>query len=290
MGKITNLVIYTNKISSNMKLLILSDLHLTKLKKSDNLDFIKKNIDMKEISFVLMPGDIVNDVNELYDSEFKERVQEQLMSITLDKNVFVSKGNHDQMTRNVDGNWSLGDVSLFEDMIKSLDNYHYVNNSDKYQYNEIFISGLSLGFDYYETSYRKRRDRENINDYLKAFKARYNENLFSGENFNIFLTHEPHSIINLSNIQGQCIQPNTDLVVSGHMHNGLLPNFLQPLVNNRGLVSPQMNFFPKYACGVYRLSNTNFVINGPVNTYIEMPMINKLYGANATVLTLKKSK
>ena len=74
------------------------------------------------------------------------------------------------------------------------------------------------------------------------------------------------------------------------MHNGLLPNFMQPFMKNKGLISPQMQLLPEYAQGVYQLKDTTFLINGPINTRVETPLINKLYGPNASVVTLKKTR
>lgn len=51
-----------------------------------------------------------------------------------------------------------------------------------------------------------------------------------------------------------------------------------------------MQLFPEYAQGVYQLEDTTFLINGPVNTRIETPLINNLYGPNVSVVTLKKTR
>lgn len=112
---------------------------------------------------------------------------------------------------------------------------------------------------------------------------------FNQNKFNIFLTHEPHSIINLSLENNKCIQLYTDLVVSGHMHNGLLPNFLHPYCGTKGIISPQMELFPEYAQGEVKVGDTDFIINGPVNARIETPLINRIYGPSATIITLRKT-
>ena len=125
--------------------------------------------------------------------------------------------------------------------------------------------------------------------YLEKYKL-YCQNNFDKSRYNIFLTHDPQSIIRLSKEKNTCIHQNTDLVISGHMHNGLLPNVLKKIVKNKGLISPKMKLFPNFAQGEYKIDYTDFIIAGPVNTRVENAIINNLYGANATILTLKKNK
>ena len=47
---------------------------------------------------------------------------------------------------------------------------------------------------------------------------------------------------------------------------------------------------PNYARGVVEIDGTNFIINGAVNTSVENSLINELYGSNATVIDLVKTK
>ena len=119
---------------------------------------------------------------------------------------------------------------------------------------------------------------------------RYYKDLFNKKEFNIFLTHAPQAFIRLSKKKGSCIVPNTDMAVSGHMHNGLLPNFLGKYMHNRGIISPQMQLFPDYAQGKYQQNDTTYVINGPVNAMVGLPIVNDIYGPNATVVTLVKKR
>lgn len=290
MGKIKKITIFTNKISSDMKLLIISDIHREINQGGENLKKIKNNVDMQEISTILIPGDITNNVNDLENQNFKAQLQEELISFSQGKPTFVSSGNHDLMAKNDTGLWMPGKKELLKQAIEELPNYQFISNGQKVNQGKLSISACSPNYGYYEAKEKKKSERENPDDYAKIFYANYAENLFDEQTYNIFLTHEPQSIIKLSKEKGSCIQPKTDLVVSGHMHNGLLPNFLQPLASNRGLISPQMQLFPKYAQGTYQLGNTTFIINGPVNTRIESTLINNIYGPNATVVTLQKKR
>lgn len=289
MTYIDNVRINTDKINNDKKILSISDLHLTKDLGFEHLKEIKNNVNMEEIQQIVIPGDIFNDINELRDSKFREYTLQVLDDFSYGKQVFISPGNHDLMTKK-NNKWEIGNFSLFEDAIKELPNFHLLRNGEKITVNNISYSAFSLDFSYYESNTKRRKELESINEYMSSFIKQYNVNLFNNDEFNILLTHEPQSIIKLSTKKGRCIQDNTDLVVSGHMHNGMLPHFLKRFCGNMGIISPQMQIFPKYAHGTVEIGDTTFVINGAVNTRVENSLINELYGSNATVIDLVKTK
>lgn len=290
MGKIRNLTICTKKIPRDMKLLIISDIHASKEIGWENLAAVKDMVNMDDINQIVIPGDIVNDVTTLRDQEFKEMLKTNLTNITQGKPTVVSYGNHDLMTKNRNGFWAPGKKELLKETLEELPHFHLVRAGKKINIDGLNYSACSPNFSYYENSQKSKKDRESTEDYTQIFYSNYKDDLFDAAEFNIFLTHEPQSIIKLSEEKGACIQPNTDMVVSGHMHNGLLPNLLQKFARNHGIISPQMQLFPKYAQGINEVEDTTFIINGPINTRIETPFINKIYGPNATVVTLKKTR
>ena len=289
MAHITNVNINTDKIDRDRRILSLSDFHLTEDKGFEHLKEIKSKTDMTKISHIVMPGDIVNDVNELKDNKFRDSVLQALSDFAEDKHVFLSAGNHDQMTLN-NKKWQRGDYSLLQETIKQLPKFHLLKNGERITVNDITYSAFSPDYSYYEDEDKERKDLEAESDYEEAFMKNYNANLFDNNTFNILLTHEPQSIIKLSTKKGSCIQDNTDLVLSGHMHDGMLPHFFKRFCGNIGIISPQMQLLPKYAHGTVEVGDTTFVINGPVNARVESALINEIYGSNATVVDLVKTK
>lgn len=289
MAHITNVNINTDKIDRDRRILSLSDFHLTEDKGFEHLKEIKSKTDMTKISHIVMPGDIINDVNELKDNKFRNKVLQALSDFADDKHVFLSAGNHDQMTLN-NKEWQRGDYSLLQETIKQLPKFHLLENGERITVNDITYSAFSPDYSYYEDEDKERKDLEAESDYEEAFMKNYNANLFDNNTFNILLTHEPQSIIKLSTKKGSCIQDNTDLVLSGHMHDGMLPHFFKRFCGNIGIISPQMQLLPKYAHGTVEVGDTTFVINGPVNARVESALINEIYGSNATVVDLVKTK
>ena len=289
MAHITNVNINTDKIDRDRRILSLSDFHLTEDKGFEHLKEIKSKTDMTKISHIVMPGDIINDVNELKDNKFRNKVLQALSDFADDKHVFLSAGNHDQMTLN-NKEWQRGDYSLLQETIEELPKFHLLENGERITANDITYSAFSPDYSYYEDENKERKDLESESDYEEAFMKNYNASLFDNTTFNILLTHEPQSIIKLSTKKGSCIQDNTDLVLSGHMHDGMVPHFFKRFCGNIGVISPQMQIFPKYAHGTVNVGDTTFVINGPVNARVESSLINELYGSNATVIDLVKTK
>lgn len=283
MNPIKNLTFYSSKLNADKHILVVSDLHLDNKRNGwKNLKKIttSSQIDYDNLDYICIPGDIVNDVNQLEDKHFKTEVLDGLWSLTKKKPTIVSLGNHDQMTDEPNGKWKIGNFQLLIDTLQELPNFTVLrNNQLPIQKEDLCFGSYSPHFLYYEGQH------ENKEMYRNGFYGNYQE--FPEDTYNIFLTHEPQSIIYLSEEIGECIQKNADLVISGHMHNGLLPKALHPYFENRGILSPQMDFGPKFAQGEYKVGNTDFIINGPVNTRVETPILNAAYGPNASFVSLK---
>lgn len=77
-----------------------------------------------------------------------------------------------------------------------------------------------------------------------------------------------------------------DLILSGHMHNGLVFPFMEKVFpKNRGVISPLRNIFPDNARGIknikYNEKNIKLVITGGVTKFAlshgVVKKLNKLY-------------
>ena len=54
-----------------------------------------------------------------------------------------------------------------------------------------------------------------------------------------------------------------DIVLSGHMHNGVVPPIIDELFdNNRGIIAPNKRIFPKNARGVIKDNNIIVISSG----------------------------
>lgn len=285
MAIVKRLVFYSDKILDDKKFLLVSDIH-KQMGEVKHLRLVKKHMgsEFRKLDYIIIPGDIVNNAEDLNDKEFRNKLQEELLDFSEEKKTIVSIGNHDQMILLPSKKWKGISSELIFKVLRELDNFRVLKNGESIVEGEIAFSSFTPSIEYY-IDYK-----EDMRVFEKEFYQNYNERLFDEKNYNIFLTHDPQSIIKLSRETNKCIQPYADLVLSGHMHNGLLPNILHGLCKNRGILSPQMELFPEFAHGIYQIGDTTFVINGALNTIIEIPIINNLYGYNATVIDVKRKK
>ena len=275
---IKRLEISSPKIKTDKKLLLISDIHKNKNHKKDNLIKLKEEIknEFKYIDYILISGDLIDTPKDLVDEEFIKELKYYLEEFTEGKKTYIALGNHD-----IDGN-NIEEEYLYN-ILKEIKNIKCLNNTETINIRDISIQGFTPNIDYY------RKHHGNKNEYKIQFEEHKTEKNDKNK-YNILITHDPSSIIELNMENKEIINKNIDLVISGHMHNGLVPQKLQKIMNHKGFVGPYKKVLPKYAYGIIKINETNFIILGAVNSMIKMPVVNKLYGYDATILTLKKVK
>ncbi len=281
MGKIRRLTIYSSKIRNSKKILVYSDLHLG-FKDSSNIKdiFNSPELSPNAYDYILIPGDLVHCGKRLEDKFIEEYVLHNLSLLTGNTKTFISIGNHDQYRRLGFERWAPYDKSNVIPHFNKLPNIEVLDINKKVTENTIEFSAINNSAYYYLDNHES----------TKAFEKEYNLSTsrikFSKDNFSILLTHDPKSIYRLSKENSTCFVPETDLVVSGHMHNGLTPNFIQNRLNGYGFLSPDYTMFPEIAYGIKEVGGTLFLINGAVNSFVEVPIINEIFGFNCTILEL----
>ena len=78
--------------------------------------------------------------------------------------------------------------------------------------------------------------------------------------YNILLCHSPIDICTKEYLENS----NIDLVLCGHMHGGVLPNFLRKVVKNGGIITPERKPFPKNCYGYIKVCNTEVIISSGI--------------------------
>lgn len=282
MSRIRRLTIYSDKIKKSKKILIYSDLHLG-FKDCSN---IQEVFEIPELSpslydYILIPGDIVHSGKCLEFPSIQECIIEKLARLTGSTPTYVSLGNHDQYERFGFENWAAYCEDAAISTFNSLPNMRILDINRRITTEDLEFSGINNSVYYYLEKH------ESSKFFLQEYSLRKNKMSFSESNFSILLTHDPKSIYRISAEQGECLVPNTDLVISGHMHNGLTPNFLQGTLKGRGFLSPDYTLFPDVAYGIKEVGDTIFLVNGAVSSFVEIPIINKIFGVNCTILNLE---
>ena len=281
MGKIRRLIIYSDKITKSKKLLTYSDLHLGFKDRSN----IKEVFNIPELSpslydYIIIPGDIVHSGKILEKPSMQERVLDRLSTLTGNTKTFISLGNHDQYERFGFENWAAYCSKSAISTYNQLPNTKILDIDEKVVENELEFSAINNSVHYFLEQREKKEFFEQEYN-LRNPKMSFNEDYFS-----ILLTHDPKSIYQLSKERNTSFVPNTNLVVSGHMHNGLTPNFLQGIMHGKGILSPDYTFFPEIAYGTHEVGDTLFLVNGAISSFVEFPLVSKLYGINCTIIEL----
>ena len=281
MGKIRRLIIYSDKIKHSKKILTYSDLHLG-FKDRSNINEI---FEIPELSpelydYILIPGDIVHSGKVLEERAMQQRVIERLSKLTGDTKTFISIGNHDQFERFGFENWAAYCQESAISTYTKLPNTNILDINENIVEGELEFSAINNSVYYYLQYHEKPEFFE------QEYNLRTPKMSFSNNAYSILLTHDPKSIYRLSKDLNRCFVQNTDLVVSGHMHNGLTPNFMQSIMHGKGILSPDYTFFPEIAYGTKEVGDTIFLVNGAVSSFVEFPLVSKLYGVNCTILEL----
>ena len=272
---IKHLEIKSPKIKKERKILLISDIHIDKKDKSNNLKKLKEEIkkEFKSIDYILITGDIIDSPKYLIDENYRNNLAKILKEFTSNKETYIELGNHDICTNNLEEEY------IFS-ILNEISNIKCLNNKEIINLKDISIKGFSPNIDYYKKHHGSK------NEFLRQF-IEVKTDKINKKTYNILLTHDPSSIIKLSKENNKLIE-DIDLVISGHMHNGLVPNKIQKIMKNRGFVGPYKTLYPRYAHGIIKIKETSFIILGAINSIIKLPILNKIYGYNATILTLNK--
>ncbi len=225
-------VIESDKISSPVTLVLLSDLH-----GCEHPTLIDQ---VSEIApdLILLPGDMINHHHETgEDILVTAAVVKELCRIAP---VYYSLGNHE-----------LERIGLHEhDAVKRITREGAVLLDRDYVDLEIRGNFLRLGGLYTPNSAETAKpSAESVGGFLSDF--------CSTDSFRILLEHRPASFTDAIYPAGY----EPELVLSGHLHGGhvILP-FLGPVYGaNSG-------FFPKYALGMFEFGNSNLIVSAGLST------------------------
>ena len=223
--KTVEYTIKTDKISGNVKIAIIADLHSCLY--GENQTEIINAVDSHNPDAVLMVGDIFDDcyINENSYVLIDDIVQKY-------KTYYVS-GNHE---------WWSGRMYEYFEYLKEAGVTVLRGDSDYLEVGEniIFISGIDdPEVNVYDTSYNTYE--EQLENVAKNIVSEY---------YSILLAHRPENA-------DQYFNCSFDLVLSGHAHGG---QGRIPFVLN-GLYAPNQGFFPKLAGGEYNFDNKKMIVS-----------------------------
>lgn len=274
----------TKKKIKNKKIFLISDLHIGKKFNIKKLDLIKKEIKKEKPDYICIPGDIIDNTNII--NTYEELIISFFKDISYIK-VVIALGNHDicKLIRDKEGKrWEYDKRNDFFNKIKSIKNIHLLEN-EIYTDNDISFIGLSLSYEYYKLS------GESINVLVKELN---NINLkIDKDKYNVLLCHSPQRLIH-EKIKKIKLMENIDLILSGHMHNGMVHPIMEIIwKGNRGVITPTKELFPKAKLtrGRVKIGEKVLIISGGITKLSHssarlISPLNCLYPSNIEIINI----
>lgn len=267
------------------KIALFSDIHYDRKYDITKFDLIIENLNENKPDFICLVGDIIDDSFIIQD-ECMNQLKSFIKRLSLIAPTIITLGNHD-VSNKINHQRIVGNMEAINDWflnLNTIENVYYLYNKSIIR-NELCFTSYNPPFEYYGSR------QENT----KLFSSDIDEKITLKPNYyNILLCHSPISVFKPETLQKSKEIKKVDLILSGHMHNGLVFKIFD-WKGNRGFVSPIKTVFPKYARGlslkklekkqiylvvsggVIKLSNTNSRL---------LSRFNKLYPISIDYITI----
>ncbi len=261
-----NEIFYTDKKIKETKLAIISDIHFNDKYNRKIFTKIIKQIEQNNPNYITIVGDILDTSSTTNLDDLRDFLE----SLSKISTTLVVLGNHDEKAGSIH-NWTFEKNEKLIKILNSIKNLHFLNDST-YKKDNITFYGFNLSYDYYEVQHESYESFENE---IKTLNCNLNK-----EDYNITLFHSPINIYPFLNNNKDHTLNNSNLILSGHMHNGCMPFIVSYPINklfksSRGILSPTRKLFPKYAQGrIYE--RDGYVYQGIMKLSHSTKLFNKL--------------
>lgn len=273
-------ILSSKKLKKDITFIHIGDIHYNETTSTKKLEYIKYAIEDAHPDYIFITGDLLDRPKITKNKEKIKLLVSWLNSLGNIAKVFISLGNHDII---------LEEDYKFFNKLNDINNI-YVLNDQSYEDENVFISGFTLPTNYYYNIEK----HEDENALLETLQNNFNlvTNL-PKKKYKVALIHSP---ILLSEKKVVEKLKEYDLILSGHMHNGLIPRILDKIIkNNYGLISPDKRFFAKNTRGKIKTEYYTIIITGgitklsPSSTKI-LSKLNGLYPISINKITVKGEK
>ena len=245
--------IYNINNNLNKQIVLISDLHYKDKKDIKRLNYVLDNIKRIKSDYICIPGDITNKAYIKDEEEFINWLK-KLGKIC---KVIISLGNHEFYIKKHKKQYGLNKSLL--NKISKIKNIYFLDNKNTI-IDDINFIGFTMPMKYY-----KEVKHSNFIESLKPIKP-------YKKYYNILLCHSPMNICDEKILKSI----NVDLILCGHMHGGIVPNFMRSIFKNNGFISPYKKLFPKHAYGDLKMHNTNIIITSGIRV-LPIRLLSKLF-------------
>lgn len=281
--------LYSNKVKSDKNIAIVSDLHISEGMSDTTLTEVLDTLDDINPSQIVIPGDLYNvDVSTICEA----RVTNFVNIASEIAEVFYVKGN-------IEDHGSILNMRILPSGLQNNNNSRIHILCEKigdYQERYVSLGDISIAGMRMPSSYYQLSEYERISILLSKYQ-KYLERLSKqcGQgNYNILLCHDPiirDMFMIMETLKNQPL--NFDLIISGHNHGGMIPEFLKPFF--KIICKDITKYYPTYTDGIIKCdSNSKMIVSEGITKYhSEMPILEHLEifheGTIENVRVLKKS-
>ena len=238
--KTVHYTIHSEKIKDarGVRFAVIADLHGVEFG-PDNKRFLEA-IDKYRPDGILIAGDMIIRC----DYQSMETASVLLERLAAKYPVYYALGNHEyKLYRSNPGENELAeDYRKYESALKAA-GIHILHNEScelKAGKNRMFIHGLEIPLIYYKKPFSPKLHTEEIRELIGEP---------SEDSLNILLAHSPK-------YGDAYFNWGADLILSGHYHGGIIR-----FGRNRGLLSPQLQPFPKFCCGDFHRGSQHMLVS-----------------------------
>ena len=249
-------ILESSKINENKNIAICSDMHINKNIPNKKINEVLQTLADIKPTHIVIPGDLY-DVDDSTIFNTPDKVSLFIDKATDIADVFYIKGNIEQKSE-------LLPYKLYNNNNPKFHLLCENNNDGKYRYiknNDINIAGIKLPLNFYKLS-----ESERTKIILFQYK-KYLEKLSKScgtKDFNILLCHDPIIIEVINYFEKLSMEKqhesnfNFDLIIAGHNHGGIWPNFMKPLFK---LIQANMDLcYPTYTKGIFEAGHKGKMI------------------------------
>lgn len=246
----------------NKKICLLTDIHYDLKYDLTIFDKIIESIKINKPDYICIVGDTIDNA-AIINQDLTPLINfiKKLASIS---QVIITRGNHETKKEKYNTlDWFLN--------LNRIENVYFLNNKNLIRGDICFID-INLSNNYFK--------KEKVNVFIKEFNEKTN---IKPIYYNVLLCHSPYNVLREQTIISCPNISKVNLILSGHMHNGLVPKWLDKK-SNIGLIGPTFTIFPKFARGIVTKNikgkKINLVISGGItklSSSSKLSFLNKLY-------------
>lgn len=277
-----NEIFYSKKDIKNLKIALISDIHYYPGYNHKILNKLLNQIKKNKPDYICIAGDILdttkcNDLTPLFN---------WLTELTTISPIIAVLGNHDEKCGSM-WNWTHQKNEMLLNGLNKINNFYLLDNTTL-TFNNLTFYGFNATYKYYE------KDNETFESFEEEMRDKNPK--FNKDNYNITLFHSPINIYKYIEKYKEHPLNETDLILSGHMHNGCIPYLITHPFNkifksSRSLINPLRQFLKPYSQGrIYKIKD-GFIYEGVNKLSHSTKFFHKfdcIYQKNVQFITIKK--